>query len=309
MSIVSFVDDNSRLGKAYLERDYSFLNTEIMKQSDDYTFMFEEDGKIYAFNVRRNESLSSIYHDDFMVIRIILKDVETLHVCNQEENFEKLLIAIKYYMEKNPAYYNVRIPTHFVDLIKAYNKILNENIFCGGTVEWIGRDKNIDIKEKESISVFWADKEYIEKNKKRLLEISYESFKTYQGQYHISMVTSPKAGTIYEQWLEKSFDDYQNNVLVVTYDNIPISFVMYEETEFAVEAVVGAVDNKYRKYGAYRLMISTGINYACDINKNFVTSTQFDNFIVQGVWASLGLKPFYSIYNIHFDKRKGKKAV
>jgi hypothetical protein len=50
-------------------------------------------------------------------------------------------------------------------------------------------------------------------------------------------------------------------------------------------------------------MISFGVNYATENHKDFVTSTQFDNFIVQGVWASIGLKPFYSIYNVHLDRR------
>lgn len=304
MAIVSFIDDNSRLGEAYTERNYSVLNDYITENHNDYTFVFDNGEQMYGFNVSRNRSLSNIYEDDFMVIRIVLKNVDTLHVCEQEKNFENLFIAIKQYIENNPAYYNVRIPTHFVDAIKAYNKCFDGVIFCGGTVEWICKDKKIEIKPVDQISAFWADEKYIEENKKRLLEISYESFKTYQGQYHVSEVTSEKAGVIYERWLENSFDDYKNNVLVVTCGDVPISFVMYEETEAAVEAVVGAVDNVYRKYGAYKLMISTGINYAYKKQKSFVTSTQFDNFIVQGVWASLGLKPFYSIYNVHIDRRK-----
>lgn len=61
------------------------------------------------------------------------------------------------------------------------------------------------------------------------------------------------------------------------------------------------MDAKYRKLGAYRAMISFLVNYAYENNKSFVTSTQFDNYIVQGVWNSIGLKPFYSIYNFHID--------
>lgn len=303
MSISSYVDDNSILGKAFVERDNSNLNDYIINNKNTYEYLDEIDNQIYAFSVSKNESLSEIYSSEFKVVRLVLKDIDTMHNKDQEERFEKLFEYLKKYMDENPAYYNVRIPTHFVDAIKAYNTSIVNSIFCGGTVEWIGYNRNIEIKRKDGIDVFWADKEYIKENKKRLLDIAYTSFEQYQGQYHISYATDEKAGVIYQKWLENSFDNYKGNVLVVTYERKPISFVLYGETEYAVEAVVGAVDNEYRKYGAYRLMISTGVNYATEKNKNFVTSTQFDNYIVQGVWASLGLKPFYSIYNIHCDWR------
>ncbi len=301
MSVTSYLDDNSILGKAFIERTNSELNTII--QNGEYEYSEDNNDQIYAFSIKKNESLSEIYNDNYQVVRLVLKNIDTMHSEEQEKHFKKLFLSLEEYMNDNPAYYNVRIPTHFVDAIKAYNEIFKKDIFCGGTVEWIGANKKIDIEMKPGIDVFWADKEYIENNKARLLDIAYTSFEQYQGQYHISPVTAGKAGIIYQKWLENSFDNYQGNVLIVTHENTPISFVLYGETDYSVEAVVGAVDNEYRKYGAYRLMISTGVNYATSKNKNFVTSTQFDNYIVQGVWTSLGLKPFYSIYNIHCDRR------
>ena len=301
MSVTSYLDDNSILGKAFIERTNNELNTII--QRGKYEYSEDNNDQIYAFSITKNESLSEIYNDNYQVVRLVLKNIDTMHSEEQEKHFKKLFLSLEEYMNDNPAYYNVRIPTHFVDAIKAYNEIFKKDIFCGGTVEWIGSNKKIDIEMKPGINVFWADKEYIEDNKTRLLNIAYTSFEQYQGQYHISPVTAGKAGIIYQKWLENSFDNYQGNVLIVTHENTPISFVLYGETDYSVEAVVGAVDNDYRKYGAYRLMISTGVNYATSKNKNFVTSTQFDNYIVQGVWASLGLKPFYSIYNIHCDRR------
>ena len=76
-----------------------------------------------------------------------------------------------------------------------------------------------------------------------------------------------------------------------------------DEDDFAVEGVLSSVSSEYRQYGAYKAMIAYIINYAYQNKKSFITGTQFDNFIVQGAWNSLGLRPFYSFYNIHFDNR------
>ena len=93
------------------------------------------------------------------------------------------------------------------------------------------------------------------------------------------------------------------DIVVAEYNQIPIGFVTIAEKESAVEGVLSAVQSEYRQFGAYRAMISFLVNDAFEKEKSFITSTQFDNFIVQGVWNSIGLKPFYSIYNFHIDKR------
>lgn len=303
MSVISFIDDNSILGKAFIERDYSEINNVIEKNKTNYEFFVENSEQIYALSVSKNESLSKIYDSEFRVVRIVLKDVDTMHTKEQENYFKRMYKFLNEYMKENPAYYNIRIPTHFVDAVKAYNTVFEEGIFCGGTVEWIGNNKKIDIQKKDGIDAIWADDEYIKKYRDEMLAIAFTSFEQYQGQYHISDATADKAGVIYQKWLEDSFDNYEGNILVIASEEKPIAFFMFRETEYAVDGVISAVDSNYRKYGAYRLMISSGINYATENNKLFVTSTQFDNFIVQGVWASLGLKPFYSIYNIHCDRR------
>jgi hypothetical protein len=155
-----------------------------------------------------------------------------------------------------------------------------------------------------NLIIEFADNEYIEKYRADLLSMTLESFETYQGQYHISGVTQNKAGLIYENWIKETMESQNNERCVVAMiHDMPIGFVTIKETEKAVEGVLSAVAAKARKLGAYKAMIAYLINYANQKNKSFVTSTQFDNFIVQGVWNSLGLRPFYSIYNIHIDNR------
>lgn len=307
MAVMSFIDDNVLLGHATLNRDFSEIEQTICQKLEKYTYSFQEDDSIYAIDITKNTSLSDIYKMDCYVVRFVLLNINTLHAKKQEKSFIKLFEQIKIIMGEQTGYYNLRIPTHFVDAIKAYNKIFSNVMLCGGTVEWVGKKEDCDIIKKEDVEVFWATESYINKHKKRLLEIALASFQSYQGQYHISDITSEKAGIIYEKWLENSFDNYKNNVVVVEFKGTPISFVLYGITDRSVEAVLGAVDENYRKYGAYKTMITFGMNEAYSKNKFFVTSTQFDNFIVQGVWAGLGLKPFYSIYNVHVDARINKE--
>lgn len=304
MARISFIDNNSILGKATIERTMKEVENEIFKKKSKFAFCYEDKDSLYALDISKNISLSDIYNMDCYVVRFVLLNVDTLHSNRQEENFIKLYKAIKNIMHETKGYYNLRIPTHFVDGVIAYNRIISDDMLCGGTVEWVGKEKKCEIIKKENVNVFWADESYIQHNRERLLSIAFESFKSYQGQYHISDTTSEKAGIIYEKWLSQSFDEYKGNVAVVEYEGKAISFVLYGEDERAVEAVLGAVDEEYRKCGAYKTMITFGMKYAYEKNKLFVTSTQFDNFIVQGVWAQLGLKPFYSIYNVHIDARK-----
>lgn len=303
MAVVSYIDDNAVLGKAFLKRDFSELNNQIEEEKENYTFYKNVDNSIYAFNVKRNDSLSDIYNNEFWVIRIILKNIDTFHSEKQQENCEELFMEINKYMEAHTGYYNLRIPTHIVDIVCAYNRTIKTPIFCGGTVEWISKGQKNELDNKKQTSCFLADRQYIDKYKEILLDIAYKSFESYQGQYHISYVTKDKAGEIYSKWLEDSFDNYKDNVIVVAVEDRPIAFVMIAENEIAVDGVLAAVDSSYRNFGAYKSMISYCINYAIDKQKNFVTSTQFDNFIVQGSWCSLGLVPFYSIYNVHIDRR------
>lgn len=302
MSIVSYLDDNVRLGETFIQKNYSNLAKEIKEKKSEYTFRVDKNDRMIAFDVSKNQALSKIYKNDFYVVRLVLADVDTFHSIDQESIFCELYKELNEYMNQNPGYYNLRIPIHIVDAIRAYNLEIKDSIFCGGTVELIAHGLYTDIDSE--LKIFWADRNYIEENREKLLEISFESFKEYQGQYHISPVTEEKAGLIYEQWLAACFSDYKENVVVATYNKVPVAFVMLEETNNAIEVVLGAVDKRYRQFGAYRLLSGYAMNYATENGKSIVASTQLDNYFAQRAWLALGLRPFYSIYNVHIDKRR-----
>lgn len=304
MGRISFEDNNDKYIKGFLKRDYAELGNEIIRKKEELTYYIEDESVLYGYKIAKNYPLTELYKADFYSVRFYFVNINTLHNDKQENSIIKLLCHLDKRIDECKGYYNLRIPTHIVDLIKAYNTVFANNIFCGGTVEEYINGKTVPDNNKNNLNLFLANAEYIEKNKEALLEMTYQSFETYQGQYHISNVTDYQAGKIYENWIRTSLENStQDLVVVAELENIPVGFVTLGEGENSVEGILSAVSQKHRQYGAYKAMIAYSINYAYKHQKSFVTSTQFDNFIVQGAWASLGLKPFYSIYNIHIDRR------
>lgn len=301
---ISFVDNNFQYAKCYITRNYTELAKRILAGNYELDYEKREDDFLCGYKIQKNEPLSSLYEDNYYSVRFYFANVDTLHQEKQETMMEAMMQHLLIEIEERKGYYNLRIPTHIVDLLKAYNKLPERGIFCGGTVEQYIANKEVPDNIKQGVKVFWANTQYVEKHKDLMLSMTYRSFETYQGQYHISHVTENKAGKIYENWIRNSLlENSQDLVVVAEYNGIPIGFVTVAEDDFALEGVLSAVSEEYRQYGAYKAMISYIVNSAYERGKSFITSTQFDNFIVQGVWNSLGLKPFYSIYNIHIDKR------
>ncbi|MDO4514843.1 MAG: GNAT family N-acetyltransferase [Lachnospiraceae bacterium] len=304
MSIVSFWDNGFLLSESVITRDYSGLADKIWNNKEEMTFFLEKEQMLLGFCVTANEPLTELFQSPFWVVRFRFANVDTMHGEAQLAMMLDLFEELQKYIEKHRGYYNLRIPSHIVDAVKAYNSVVKDSIFCGGTIEEMISGKTVPFEQREELKVFWADSQYIKNHKELLSQMTFESFKSYQGQYHISPVTQDKAGMIYENWIQKSLEQCdKNRVIVAEHDNRPIGFVTVVEADSAVEGVLSAVDNQFRKFGAYRAMISAIVNDAATRSKAFITSTQFDNFIVQGVWNSIGLKPYYSIYNIHVDKR------
>ena len=304
MSKITFVDDNLILSDCYVNRNYDKLKEMVLKKQFDITDSITDDGEIFGFHVTKNEPLTAIYAMDCYVVKFVFSSISQLHDDKQERILEQLLVKLGDYIDTHKGYYNLRIPTHIVDLLKTVNKSFDNVIFCGGTVEECIHGKHVNECNENNLSIEFADIDSIERYKKELMNMTLESFKSYQGQYHISNVTQGKAGIIYERWIQSSMDSLGEEHVVIAYkDDIPVGFVTTKETSQAVEGVLSAVSPAHRKLGAYKAMIAFLINYANENDKSFVTSTQFDNYIVQGVWNSLGLKPFYSIYNMHIDNR------
>lgn len=299
MSTISFIDDNMVLAKYYLQRDYSELAEEIKLKKGKFTGYIELYEMLAGFTVSKNESLSKMSNSNFFVVRFTLANFQTSHVVQQEELLIELMQSLKKYMNRMKGYYNLRIPSHVVDIIRSYNNIFSGGFFCGGTIEEIINGKVVNCSTKENLSIFFADKVYIDQHFEELLNLTFDSFKEYNSQYHISPYTDKFAGKIYENWIYNSLKNDNGNIVIADYAGVCIGFIILAEKEIAMEGVLNAVNEKYRNHGAYRSMLCYAINEATRKGKSFVISTQLDNFIVQGVWNSVGLRPFYSIYNMH----------
>lgn len=305
MASIAYIDNIFKLSNAYVTKDYSKIREAILLEKELMDYIYEEDGIIFGYRVFSNDSVSKLYNINAKVVRFYFSNIDTLHNAKQEEILKVLFADLKKRMDCIQGYYNIRLPAHIVDAIKGFNEYVGNSIFCGGTVEQISHSGEIDIINNNNLKVFFADQMYIDKYKKELLNMTYSSFETYQGQYHISPFTDQKAGIIYEKWIEASFNKFKKNtILVVEYDSEPIGFCTIEEDEYAVEGQLSAISNKYRKLGGYRMLISTLINYANSNKKSFIASTQFDNYIVQGTWNSMGMKPYFSFYNFHYNSEK-----
>lgn len=304
MSKVAYNDKNDELCEAAVSKSYSKIKENIKKNIACLTYYLILDNEIYGYDVQINESLSEIFHGDFFVCKFVFSEIETMHNSETEQVLIELLKHLKQHIDQNKGYYNLRIPTHILDLMRAYNEIFDSAYLCGGTVEQYVHGKEISLKYKEGFHVSFCDEDYLIANKEILSNIIYNSFSSYQGQYHISPITEEKAGEIYKKWTDGDFKSFKSNTIVVAkFNDVPCGFITIGESDTSVEAKLGAVSAEFRGLGTYRNMIGYIINYANKQGKSFLSSTQFDNFTVQGAWADLGLKPFYSIYNVHIDNR------
>lgn len=304
MAKISYLDDDFKYAEAFIKKDYSEIAEEIRSKRKNLTASFEEDNKIYGYQITRNKLLSETYDSDFYVVHFCFSDIDTLHNIEQEKRILKLLENLMEDIKGKKGYYNLKLPTNIVDLIRAYNLLKEPFIFCGGTVEQYIYNQQVPDSNKNGLRIFIADKKYVVKYYNELLTMTYSSFETYQGQYHLSYAISDRAGDVYKNWIKGSLEaGSSDKIIVVEYQSIPVGFVTIKENDFATQGVLAAVLDEYRQYGAYKAMIAYIINYAYYKGKSFITGTQFDNFIVQGAWNSLGMRPFYSFYNIHFDNR------
>ena len=305
MSVVAYADNGIMMAKSYLGRQCSDLSKMIISHHEDYSFAIIENDDVYAYDIRKNESLSEIYGFDCFVIKFAFSSIDTLHGENQESVLKKLLLNLRERISGHKGYYNVRIPTHISDLTRAFNDVFSgsKQYFCGGTVEYVQTAfSEKEFEKHPDLKLFYADKEYLKNHSERLIDLAHDSFRSYQGQYHISPVTSPLAGQIYADWIKNSISESSDDdILIAEIGHEIAGYCTFKRNGGVYEGILSSVDPLYRKHSVYKSLISFLANEAQKEGGFFFTSTQFDNFIVQSAWISLGLKPFYSIYNYHLD--------
>ena len=156
MGKVCFVDDNFRLSKCFVNRNYVELADKIEQEKESLTFYQEAGELIAGYHITKNEPLSILFQRTFYVVRFVFKDVDTMHDAEQEKCMTELFMVLKSHIETEKGYYNLRLPSHIVDAVKAYNAIFKEGYFCGGTVEELIHGKKVEYQLKGGIKVFFG---------------------------------------------------------------------------------------------------------------------------------------------------------
>lgn len=304
MAKISYTGNIEWLAEKYVNRKSRNIDERIKENKDRLTNYIESNGEIFGYEIRENIPLTAIYGFRVRVIDFEFSSIDDLSNSEDDAIVEELFGQLKKIMEKEPAYYTMRVPTAVMSLLMMVNKYFENALMCGGTISYIATSKTAENYNQEKTDVFIASDDYIEKHKENLINIAEKTFKMYRGQYHISPVTAKKAMEIYSGWVENTFNSNNELFFVAEYNNEIAGYATRKESRMICEAVIGGTSSEFRQLGAYKNIIKNMLNKTVDEGKYFVSGTQFENLIVQSTWISLGMKPFTSFYNFHIDARK-----
>lgn len=305
---VAYIDDEYALAEAYLKKTYGLIEKKVIAEEGDLTYKLRDSEKIFGYKIYKNGPLSKLYEMDFFVVKFAFSNIDTTHSNAQEKVLSSLFYQLSQAVRNQKGYYNIRIPAHLVDVIRAYNNNFKNSIFCGGSVNYISSNSKPNNSLTFDKDIFLINEQELEENEAQLLDLAYTSFDLYQGQYHISPVTSNKAGQIYSQWLKNDLEIIKNGqsemkCLVIKYKETLAGFLTFSENAQFINGVLNAISYETRNIGLFHKLIEAVIIRAHNAKKIYISSTQLDNFAVQKVWNSLGMKPYNSFYNFHFDSR------
>lgn len=303
---LSYTSDILLLAKSYLKNDYEIINKKIEEKLEDTNYYIKNKDFILSYKISKNIPLTKIYGFDVKVVNFEFKNIDSISEKNSEL-ISKFFRKLKEDLDKSDAYFTIRLPATILLVLQSFNKEIKDFILCGGIVSYL-LYKNVDLFKTPKSKAFIASNTYVKSRADELIDIVKDSFTSFRGQYHISHITSNKASEIYTNWIESAFNKKDEKIFISEHNNKIAGFHSYgNENDFGGIGILGAVSSNYRGVGAYRAIINEMIKYSREKNKTLVIGTQLNNYIVQGVWGSSGLIPFTSFYNIHLDKRKGKK--
>ncbi|MEG0764328.1 MAG: hypothetical protein RR424_10950, partial [Oscillospiraceae bacterium] len=165
MANLAYIDDNKVLCNCFLLRDYSELKNDIFDGKYFCTEAINKNNDIYGFNITDNASLTKIYGYKVKVVKFCFSSVATLHNDEQLETMIQLCLKLKEKMCDIPAYYDVRIPTHIIDLVKAFNLICNNAVFCGCTIEEVFCGKSANPPENKGLNLYFSSEKQAKEHK------------------------------------------------------------------------------------------------------------------------------------------------
>jgi acetyltransferase (GNAT) family protein len=139
--------------------------------------------------------------------------------------------------------------------------------------------------------------------------IARECFRDYGGHYHADPRLDRSACTeVYASWARSTCDRRGDSrfVLVVDDGDNVVAFSSFSQNSADEgELVLGAVSQRARGSGLYRLLTQAGMHrLQSSAASRFVTSTYLGNWSAQASWAAAGLSPYAAYHTFHrwFDK-------
>lgn len=300
--MISYIEDKNILAKAFKAKNYESINiiiTDMVKKNDlDYY----ENG--LGYKIKKIDQLSEIYDADFFSINFYLMNVNPFFDEEMINYFNKMIKNLKKLLEEKEGYFIIKVPSHIPNLINSLRIIFEENsIFTGGTVCYFIDHEVSNLKVEDKIKIKMLKFEEYEKYNETIKDLSYESFKNYFGQYHISDFTRPKAPIIYKNWIRDFFKNSNNNdrMIVAEKNNKIVGFLTLYKNKNAYEIVLNAIDGNYRSDKIYERIVRFAVNYSMRNNKICTVSTQLSNIFAQRAWVNVGFKPYYSYYLFHYN--------
>lgn len=300
--MISYIEDKNLLAKSFNDRNYDYINAVINDLIEENKLNYYENG--LGYKVKKINQLSEIYNQKFFAVNFYFNNLKPFFDEEMKIHFDKMIKNLKKFLEENEGYFIIKIPSHIPNLINSLKIVLQKNnIFTGGTICYSINQEVSELKKDDDLTLKMLDFGEYDKYKDYIKNLSYESFKNYFGQYHISDYTRPKAPIIYKNWVRDFFKNpnENNRMIVAEINEKVVGFLTLYKNSHAYELVLSGVDKDYRGNRVYERMIRFGVNYSQKNHKICTLSTQFDNIFVQRAWINIGFKPYYSYYLFHFN--------
>lgn len=296
-----FIDHNIDMA-ASMKPEYKNEIIEHTLASKNMTYYIQMQEGFIGYRVTDNAPLTNLYGFPVKVVKFYSDHIELLHTEEQLSTFELLYRRLEQDMLHTPAYYNVRVPANMTDSVAALQVIKTKSFFCGGTVSFMAEGECAETALPQNLEIILADKNYLVTKGTGIVSISEESFRDYRSQYHISPDTCEHAGEIYTNWMKQAVRPEAGSIIMCAeWEGNLAGFSLLTESEYGVDMELTAVSEEFRNRGIYTLLMLKNLTYAQNRNKIFVSSTQLDNYGSQKTWASIGMKPYFTIYNFHYN--------
>lgn len=302
MDHISYIENKNMIASAFDSRNYYGIAQYIygIKDEMDYYSLF--DNGLAGYKIIQVPQLTKIYGFEVYAVNFYFVDIS--HEFNEEYN-SKIATMINHFKDQVinlDGYIIIKVPSNNSMLINQLNQTGFNYINAGGTVCYYSKKKINNSFKDDSLVIRMATKQDKMDYWDELIDLGRESFNDYFGQYHISHITRDKAPVIYENWVEQTLnEENENNLVIALMDNKLAGFVTLEENEKTIEIILNAVDKKFRGMKIYEKCINYILAYTISKEKISTISTQFDNYVAQRAWVSNGYKPYHSFYLYHIS--------